>query len=69
MYDVIYRCLKTIDCKDGIKVKPGDRIGTMGGSGTEEGIHLHMEVWNNIDHVFVNPLVFYDWNQPNINDN
>lgn len=69
MFDVIYRCLKTIDCKDGVKVKPGDKIGTMGGSGTKEGVHLHIEVWNNIDHVFVDPLVFYDWNQPNINDN
>ena len=69
MYDVIYRCLKTIDCKDGAKVKPGDRIGTMGGLGTAEGVHLHIEVWNNIDRAFVNPLVFYDWNQSNINDN
>lgn len=68
MYDVIYRCLK-IDCKDGAKVKPGDRIGTMGGLGTAEGVHLHIEVWNNIDHAFVNPLVFYDWNQSNINNN
>ena len=69
MYDVIYRCLKTIDSKDGAKVKPGDRIGTMGGLGTAEGVHLHIEVWNNIDHAFVNPLVFYDWNQSNINNN
>ena len=69
MYDVIYRCLKTIDCKDGAKVKPGYRIGTMGGLGTAEGVHLHIEVWNNIDHAFVNPLVFYDWNQSNTNNN
>ena len=39
LFDVIYRCLKTIDCKDGVKVKLGDRIGTVGGFGTEEGVH------------------------------
>ena len=42
------------------KVKAGDMIGTMGGKGTEEGVHLHIEFWNIRYSFFADPLIYFN---------
>ena len=60
MFRIIYRCLKTITAENGEKVKAGDMIGTMGGKGTEEGVHLHIEFWNIRYSFFADPLIYFN---------
>ena len=60
MFRIIYRCLKTITAENGAKVKAGDMIGTMGGKGTEEGVHLHIEFWNIRYSFFADPLIYFN---------
>ena len=60
MFRINYRCLKTITVENGAKVKAGDMIGTMGGKGTEEGVHLHIEFWNIRYSFFADPLIYFN---------
>ena len=60
MFRIIYRCLKTITAENGAKVKAGDMIGTMGGKGTKEGVHLHIEFWNIRYSFFADPLIYFN---------
>lgn len=60
MFRINYRCLKTITAENGAKVKAGDMIGTMGGKGTEEGVHLHIEFWNIRYSFFADPLIYFN---------
>ena len=60
MFRIIYRCLKTITAENGAKVKAGDMIGTMGGKGTKEGVHLHIEFWNIGYSFFADPLIYFN---------
>lgn len=46
--------LNQIDVKKGQMLTMGDRIGTMGMTGTATGVHLHLEVW-------VTPLDYTAW--------
>lgn len=53
-YQSLYAHMKTIEVKKGQKVKKGERIGTVGNTGTSTAAHLHYEV--RLNNKAVNPI-------------
>lgn len=61
-YKSHYAHLNTIEVVPGMKVKRGERIGSVGNSGKSTGCHLHYEVIYRGS--FVNPMSFMDMSMP-----
>jgi len=61
-YSTRYAHLQTIEVAEGMKVRRGERIGTVGNSGKSTGAHLHYEVIYRGRRV--NPLNYMDLNMP-----
>lgn len=57
-YKTLYAHLNTIEVVAGMKLKRGDRIGTVGSSGKSTGTHLHYEVFYRGNRV--NPMQYMD---------
>lgn len=57
-YKTLYAHLNTIEVVAGMKLKRGDRIGTVGSSGKSTGTHLHYEVSYRGERV--NPMQYMD---------
>lgn len=53
-YKTLYAHMHTVNVKEGQLVKKGQKIGTVGTTGTSTAPHLHYEVW--INGVAVNPI-------------
>jgi murein DD-endopeptidase MepM/ murein hydrolase activator NlpD len=61
-YQTRYAHLNTIIINEGMKVKRGEQIGTVGATGKVTGAHLHYEVIYQGNKV--NPMNFMDFNMP-----
>ena len=61
-YQTRYAHLHTIIINEGMKVKRGEQIGTVGATGKVTGSHLHYEVIYQGNRV--NPMNFMDFNMP-----
>lgn len=61
-YKSHYAHLSTIEVAAGMKVRRGDKIGTVGNSGKSTGCHLHYEVIYRGS--FMNPMSFMDMDMP-----
>ena len=61
-YQTRYAHLHTIIIAEGMKVRRGEQIGTVGATGKVTGSHLHYEVVYQGNRV--NPMNFMDFNMP-----
>ena len=61
-YKTLYAHLNTIEVQQGMKVRRGERIATMGSTGKSTGPHLHYEV--HYKGHSVNPRSYFDMDMP-----